>query len=88
MAVLASIEWHGDVVAVRGDIDRTNAEALYDTIVADGARVVDLRGIDFIDSSGIRVLLRLQHEGRALQNLSPFVQRVIAIVTGEPLPAR
>jgi anti-anti-sigma factor len=85
MAVLASIEWQGDTVTVRGDIDRTNAEGLYDALRADGARAVDLRGVDFVDSSGIRVLLRLEHEGCALVNVSPFVERVIAIVTGAPL---
>jgi anti-anti-sigma factor len=85
MAVLASLEWRGDTVGVRGDIDRTNAEALYDTVVTDGANAVDLRGVDFIDSSGIRVLLRLEREGCRLLNLSPFVARVIAVVTGEPL---
>jgi anti-anti-sigma factor len=51
------------VVSLRGDLDPATApslESLVDTVVADAAverLVLDLAGLDFIDSSGLRVFV-------------------------------
>ena len=67
------------VVAVRGEIDIVTAPALWDVIVeviADTNRlVVDLSETDFIDSTGlgvlVRALKRLRHHGGDLILRSP-----------------
>jgi anti-anti-sigma factor len=49
----------GSVTVVRatGEVDLTNAEDLQRAIESDGALVLDLTGVGFMDSSGLRVLL-------------------------------
>jgi anti-sigma B factor antagonist len=48
-----------DIVTVRGEIDIVSAPAFEETLSAVGSViVVDLRYLDFMDSSGIAVLLR------------------------------
>jgi anti-sigma B factor antagonist len=82
----------GDVpgLAVRGEIDMATApavdEALADAIRASGgAFVVDLAGVEFLDSSGLQSLLRaralLGREDRALAVICPFgrVRRVFEL---------
>jgi anti-anti-sigma factor len=77
-------------VAVRGEID-INAveplEAALEAAIRDsvGAFVIDLSGVDFLDSSGLHVLLRarglLGREDRALAVVCPFgpVRRVFEL---------
>lgn len=77
-------------VAVRGEIDintGTALEAVLDRAIRDsvGAFIVDLSGVEFIDSTGIHVLLRardlLGREDRALVVVCPFgrVRRVFEL---------
>src|SRR3954447_8499420 len=77
-------------VAVRGDVDVATAPALEDALAdaireSDGALAVDLSAVDFLDSSGLRVLLRaralLGREDRALAVVCPFgrVRRVFEL---------
>lgn len=52
-------------VAVRGDVDAATAPILQDALddavrATDGALVLDLTGVEFLDSSGINVLLRVR----------------------------
>ncbi|WP_328492383.1 STAS domain-containing protein [Streptomyces sp. NBC_00414] len=59
------------VVEVLGEIDMATAGALsehLDTLTADGTPqvVVDLRGVDFFDCSGLRVLCRAERRAREL----------------------
>jgi anti-sigma B factor antagonist len=77
-------------IAVRGEVD-INAvellEAAVDAAIRDsaGAFVIDLSEVDFIDSSGLHVLLRaralLGREDRALAVVCPFgpVRRVFEL---------
>ena len=82
----------GDVpgLAVRGDIDLATAQALDDAFAdaireSEGVFVADLSGVDFLDSSGLKVLLRaralLGREDRALAVVCPFgrVRRVFEL---------
>ena len=53
----------GPGLAVRGEVDLATAPALEDALAdaireSDGALVVDLSGVEFLDSSGLKVLLR------------------------------
>ena len=68
-------------VAVRGEVDIGVVEALEEAIddaIRDsvGAFIIDLTDLDFIDSSGLHVLLRarglLSREDRALAVVCPF----------------
>lgn len=67
------------VVAVRGEIDLVTAPTLWETIaevIPDTKRlVVDLRATEFIDSTGlgvlVRALKRLRHRGGDLVLRSP-----------------
>lgn len=77
-------------VAVHGEVDIDAArelEAVVDAAIHDsaGAFVIDLSDVDFIDSSGLHVLLRarslLGREDRALAVICPFgpVRRVFEL---------
>lgn len=76
-----------DGLAVAGEIDAFSAPALAEAIDATehGELIVDLAGVDFVDSSGLRVLLQshqqLQAAGRALRlrRPSPVVQRLFDV---------
>jgi anti-anti-sigma factor len=70
-----TVEDHEDrlVVAATGELDLATAGALEDAVlpaVRDGRHVVlDLRGLDFMDSSGVRVIVAAhvaagEHDGR------------------------
>jgi anti-sigma B factor antagonist len=67
------------VVGVTGELDVASAPALRDTLLAlldrgDGASlVVDLRGVTFIDSTGIGSLLRIHHRQSLLGGVVHFV---------------
>jgi anti-anti-sigma factor len=66
------IRWCPDAVVVEGELDLAAAGLLHDTIEAvdlcsDAPGVVlDLRGITFIDSSGLHALVRPVTEGRSV----------------------
>ena len=77
-------------LAVRGDVDLATAQALDDALAdaireTDGALAVDLSGVEFLDSSGLKVLLRaralLGREDRALVVVCPLgrVHRVFEL---------
>jgi|SRR4051812_20686175 anti-sigma B factor antagonist len=77
-------------VVVRGEIDMETApqlERVLDDVVAKGALLVtlDLEGVDFLDSSGLRVILGASnklsaHEGQLLiEGASSAVERVLEI---------
>ena len=77
-------------LAVRGQVDLATAPALEERLDAgiresSGALVLDLSGVEFIDSTGLRVLLRarglLGREDRALVVICPYgaVRRVFEL---------
>jgi anti-sigma B factor antagonist len=81
---------HAWVVAPRGAIDIASADALaarLDEVIEAGALIVvlDLGGVDFIDSSGIRVVVRAARQideggGRLLvENTSGATQRILEV---------
>ena len=78
------------VLTVRGEIDLANVEALEAALLALVARadghqlIVDVRGLTYIDSTGIKALMRAQrrydHGSRiALRQPTPAVRRVLAL---------
>lgn len=81
----------GDAVRVepRGDLDLSNADALRAVLISQqlpGRNVLlDLSGLDFMDSTGIQVLLEADAAARAnghsltVGELSPAVRRVLEI---------
>jgi stage II sporulation protein AA (anti-sigma F factor antagonist) len=77
-------------VVVRGEIDMqtaTKLEGVLDDVIAKGARLVtlDLEQVDFLDSSGLRVILGASNkladqEGRLLlEGASSAVERVLEV---------
>ena len=77
-------------VVVRGEIDMQTAEkleAVLDDVIAKGGRFVtlDLEQVDFLDSSGLRVILGASNkladlEGRLLlEGASSAVERVLEL---------
>jgi anti-sigma B factor antagonist len=77
-------------VAVRGEVDTATAPLLQDALddavrSSTGPLVLDLAGVDFLDSSGINVLLRVRallgREERALALVCPpgQVRRVLEL---------
>src|SRR4051794_7212373 len=82
-------------VAVRGEVDLEGVPALEAALEAAiresaGALVIDLSEVEFIDSSGLQVLLRaralLGREDRALAVVCPFgrVRRGVGVSRGSP----
>jgi anti-sigma B factor antagonist len=67
------------VVGVTGELDVASAPALRDTLLASLNRgdapslVVDLRGVTFIDSTGVGSLLRIHHRQSLLGGTVHFV---------------
>jgi anti-anti-sigma factor len=66
-------------VTVRGDIDAATADALYQQLadVADGGPrrlVIDLAGVGFIDSGGLRAFVRLR---KAVPGRCPVILRSV-----------
>jgi anti-anti-sigma factor len=96
---MASINYYWEspgklVIAIAGEVDLSNVGTIRDNVeaVKSSARLVvfDLSGLDFIDSSGLALLVALAGEvGRAqLRSPSPFVQRIVDLTAlGELLPA-
>ncbi len=75
-------------VVVTGELDAETAPALAAALAEADARnrlVVDLAGVEFIDSSGLRVLLETHHQRLAdqrsliLTNPSSVVERLLEV---------
>ena len=77
-------------VVVRGEIDMQTAsklESAIDEVIANGARLVtlDLEAVDFLDSSGLRVILAASNklhelDGQLLlEGASSAVERVLEV---------
>jgi anti-sigma B factor antagonist len=77
VAVELSAREEADVVEVAGELDLTNAEQFEQVLAMTEAQVVivDLGGLGFLDSSGMRVIdrahRRLSTEGRILLIVAP-----------------
>ena len=78
----------GPLVRVRGDLDLESAPALTDrlkALVGQHLLVVDLTGVEFLDSTGLGVLVGAHTDsaacggGLALVGLHPRVQKVLRI---------
>ena len=76
----------GDVYTVTGEIDASTVGQLKEQLDgAEGDVVVDLSGVEFIDSSGLRVLIGAQQELEAkgaslvLRSPSRAVQRLFEL---------
>lgn len=78
------------VVAVRGEIDLTSAPRLREALIPEveqGTTVLELSGVDFCDSSGLRVLVEAGHTARdggtslRLAAVSPAVMQVLELVS-------
>jgi anti-anti-sigma factor len=78
------------VLALVGELDMASAERLQqafddDALRADTTVVLDLAGLQFIDSTGLRVILRAlercrgRGQGFAITRGSPQVQRLLSI---------
>ena len=72
------------VIRLAGEIDMSNADTLaraFDELVANGTDsvVIDLTALDFMDSSGIAMLLRVTAgvESVHLRNPSNVIRRII-----------
>ena len=81
----------GATIAVTGELDMSTADRLVTTVTdalsgdADGRLSVDLSGVGFCDSAGIRALVRLRkvadQAGLSLEllNPTPVVRRVLEL---------
>jgi anti-sigma B factor antagonist len=73
------------VVALRGELDLAGAVALERELAAiedAGAVVLDLRGVEFMDSSGLRVIAIATQQARALGRrlaLVPGIEQVMRV---------
>ena len=86
MAFDFEVEWQGDVLRVAGELDMAVAERFEATALSGSDRtdiVVDLGELVFIDSSGIRSLLRVAQAVSPrcvrLRSPAPSVRRVLDI---------
>lgn len=67
------------VARVRGEIDLSNADSIFSTLARAGAPatdglIVDLSGVDYLDSAGVRLLFRL---ARALGEANRTLRTVV-----------
>lgn len=80
ITVSATGPW--SIVAVRGDLDMATAPQLEDTCRSlDSGVALDLSGVGFIDSSGLRALVRVRemHDEMALVDPSAGVRRLLEL---------
>jgi len=100
-AFSARVEPHGETVVVEasGDLDLSVADTFEDELrkaLSDGTAevVLDLAQVPFIDSTGLRALIRVaeetRHNGERLsirRELAPAVERLLEVTRlGEALP--
>lgn len=82
------------VLALQGELDLASAPLLEQELqeidlAARGAVVLDLQGLEFIDSTGLRTILASQERVRGLGGVfaitrgSPQVQRLLAITRAD-----
>ena len=73
------------VARVRGEIDLSNADSIYSTLAHAGeptapGLIVDLSGVDYLDSAGVRLLFRLARtlgdDDRRLRTVVPGDARI------------
>jgi anti-sigma B factor antagonist len=92
LSLETSIDGRAAVIAVSGELDLAGAVALEQELARiererDGAVVLDLRGVEFMDSSGLRLIAvsvqRAQARGRRLA-LVPGSEQVMRVfdITG------
>jgi anti-anti-sigma factor len=93
MPVTHTVNLNGDqcTVALRGEIDMANAvdtfAVLHDAANGDGCRelVIDLAELTFLDSSGLRTLIKLRAHLRdadiklAMVNPRPLIRKTIEV---------
>jgi anti-anti-sigma factor len=89
-----SFRLDGQTLHVAGEIDMSCSEALrkqLDEALMAGALILDMTGVEFIDSSGIREVLRasaqLNGAGPIRITVSPQVARVFEITGLDRVPA-
>jgi anti-sigma B factor antagonist len=91
LELVSEVHDDGASVVVRGDVDMATAPQLRDALsglVDDGARriLLDCRGLEFLDSSGIGVLLavrnRLGDDGSLTLEAPPAHVRKVLDLTG------
>ena len=79
---------HATVITARGEIDLSSSARLREVLLAaveQGTTVLDLAGVGFCDSHGLRVLAEADHAARArgaafrLAAVSPAVTRVLEL---------
>jgi anti-anti-sigma factor len=79
------------VYVLEGHIDMATADAMLERLIGvasscDGDLVLDMSGVRFMDSNGVRVLLRLRDElsglghGLQVKNPSSTVRRVLEVL--------
>jgi anti-anti-sigma factor len=85
------------IAYVRGEIDLSNADATFNSLLAGldaGARglVLDLTELDYVDSAGVRLLFklasRLADEGRSMRAVVPAagqIRRVLELANVDQL---
>ncbi len=83
LAVMTSEDSGGLRVTVRGELDLSTAERLEDALRAaearaDGRLTLDYSGLEFIDSTGLQVLLDADHRAAAAGR-----RLVVVLGTGE-----
>jgi anti-sigma B factor antagonist len=77
--------------ALEGDIDLSTADILLERLLGvasthGGDLIIDMSGVDFMDSNGVRTLLRLRDElsglsqGVQVKNPSRIVRRVLDVL--------
>ena len=77
-------------VVVRGEVDMSTADAMFQAVVGDGAgsALLDLRGVTFFDSAAIHALIRLAERYPGALEVIPSspVHRVLEIsgLAGQP----
>jgi anti-anti-sigma regulatory factor len=66
-------------LSLEGRITRYEVALLRETVRRgpDGARVLDLAGVAFLDEDGAKTLLDLRRRGLELRGGSPFVQQLL-----------
>ena len=78
-----------------GELDLATADTLVERVVAatgsaPGDVVLDLRGLEFVDSTGIRALIgissRLEGGTLVLEGPTPSVRRVLELVRADSFP--
>ena len=85
--------WERGILRLAGELDLASADALLETSRADHRPeiVVDLAGLRFIDSTGIRALIEISrdagHRHLLIRGTSPRVRRVFDLIRLDDVPS-